>query len=448
MYGVGAIDRSKLELGSEVTSIVMAVAEGKAFCQVKGTYIKLKVKDLGQEVLKPGDHVISKLTKMNKQKISSKFVGKATSLGQLGSQMSEEEKLAESMFLSAQRESKAEIRALKALNEQDGANEGNKEDFGREAVEPSEDDPDEAARQAADLLALDGGHENAMLDDDDSDAEDSDAEEIKKVIDGDQSSGDESQGLEGASDMDDESDEEMESEQDEQNGEAASDESSGDEEAEAKAKKSMLKKRTLKDRVKEEQEIREKEKRMRAETDKPQDIDDFERLLVGNQDESYLWIQYMAFMLDNVGLDAARKVAERAVSSVSMANEQNKLNLWTAFMNLESNFGSPEELASVTKRALEVNDRRKVYMNLIGIYKTSMKYGFIEAIYRQLSKKHGGSLEVWSGYLEFLLEMRHKTKEGAGNAKEVEFSDPKEVLQRALQALPPDQHVNISSKFA
>lgn len=29
----------------------------------------------------------------------------------------------------------------------------------------------------------------------------------------------------------------------------------------------------------------------------------------------------MAFMLDNVGLDAARKVVERATSSVSMASE-------------------------------------------------------------------------------------------------------------------------------
>ena len=47
----------------------------------------------------------------------------------------------------------------------------------------------------------------------------------------------------------------------------------------------------------------------------------------------------MAFMLDNVGLDAARKIAERAVTSISMTSEQNKLNLWTAYMNLESNFG-------------------------------------------------------------------------------------------------------------
>jgi rRNA biogenesis protein RRP5 len=52
---------------------------------------------------------------------------------------------------------------------------------------------------------------------------------------------------------------------------------------------------------------------MRSETEKPKDIDDFERLLMSNKEKSYLWIQYMAFMLDNLGIDAARKVVERAI---------------------------------------------------------------------------------------------------------------------------------------
>ena len=155
----------------------------------------------------------------------------------------------------------------------------------------------------------------------------------------------------------------------------------------------------------------------------------------------------MAFMLDNVGLDAARKIAERAVSSISMTSEQNKLNLWTAYMNLESNFGKQEELEAVTKRALEVNDRRKVYMNLIDIYRSSMKFGYIEIIYRQLTKKFGKSLDIWSGYLEFLLEMRQREKDGHTDHKDFEFGDPKTVLQRSLQALPKDQHVNIISKM-
>lgn len=79
---------------------------------------------------------------------------------------------------------------------------------------------------------------------------------------------------------------------------------------------------------------------MRSSKDTPKDIDDFERLLVANKDQSYLWIQYMAFMLDNLGTEAARKVVERAVKSVTSSNEQDKLNIWTAFMNLESNFGT------------------------------------------------------------------------------------------------------------
>lgn len=31
---------------------------------------------------------------------------------------------------------------------------------------------------------------------------------------------------------------------------------------------------------------------------KPKTQNDFERLLIADQDQSYLWIQYMAFMLD------------------------------------------------------------------------------------------------------------------------------------------------------
>lgn len=72
----------------------------------------------------------------------------------------------------------------------------------------------------------------------------------------------------------------------------------------------------------------------------PHDIDDFERLLISNQDQSYVWIQYMAFMIDKLGMESARKVAERAVTSVSISNEEDKFNIWVAYMNLENNFGT------------------------------------------------------------------------------------------------------------
>ena len=62
-------------------------------------------------------------------------------------------------------------------------------------------------------------------------------------------------------------------------------------------------------------------------------------------------------MLDNLGIESARRVAERAVKSVSISNEEDKFNIWVAYMNLENNFGTKDTMQGVVKRALEVNDR-------------------------------------------------------------------------------------------
>ena len=170
----------------------------------------------------------------------------------------------------------------------------------------------------------------------------------------------------------------------------------------------------------------------------PTSVNDFERLLVADYDQSYLWIQYMAFMLENLDADAARRVAERAVKQVSMTAEDDKLNLWIAYMNLESKFGTEQQLQEVVKRALDVNDRRKVYVQLISIYRANGKVAYVEDIYKKLCKKYFESVEIWAGYIEFLFDMR---------GKDGDFTEPKTILQRALQALPKANHVNIISKF-
>lgn len=75
VYGVGVIDRSSLQVGEEAESIVMAIAEGKAFGQIKGTYIQIKIKGYDAKTkLKVGDHVVSSLKKVTKEKISSEFI--------------------------------------------------------------------------------------------------------------------------------------------------------------------------------------------------------------------------------------------------------------------------------------------------------------------------------------------------------------------------------------
>lgn len=70
----------------------------------------------------------------------------------------------------------------------------------------------------------------------------------------------------------------------------------------------------------------------------------------------------MAFILDKLDLTAARKIAERGVQSISMTAENDKLNMWIAYMNLENQFGTDDSLQEVTKRALKINDSKKVYL--------------------------------------------------------------------------------------
>jgi uncharacterized protein (DUF2225 family) len=98
-------------------------------------------------------------------------------------------------------------------------------------------------------------------------------------------------------------------------------------------------------------------------------------------------------------------------------------------MNLESNFGTQESLEACTKRALEVNDRKKIYLNLVDIYKASKKYEYIEVIYKQLAKKYSNSLDIWAAYIEFLIEIRSKKEDPTHFLlKDVPFSDAKTVL--------------------
>lgn len=50
------------------------------------------------------------------------------------------------------------------------------------------------------------------------------------------------------------------------------------------------------------------------------------------------------------------------------SEEQEKLNVWVAFLNLENMYGTHESLTQVFERALQHNEPLKVYQQLITIY--------------------------------------------------------------------------------
>ena len=76
----------------------------------------------------------------------------------------------------------------------------------------------------------------------------------------------------------------------------------------------------------------------------------------------------------------------------------------------------------MVRRALDVNDKKKVYLQLINIYRTSNKTEYVEDIYKKLCKKYRSSLEMWSSYLEFLFDSRDSPE------SETQFTQPKAIL--------------------
>lgn len=54
--------------------------------------------------------------------------------------------------------------------------------------------------------------------------------------------------------------------------------------------------------------------------------------------------------------------------------EQEKLNVWVALMNLEKLYGAQESLVKVFERTLQQNEPKKVFFQLIGIYTRTDKF--------------------------------------------------------------------------
>ncbi|KAI8601950.1 hypothetical protein EDD21DRAFT_91525 [Dissophora ornata] len=167
----------------------------------------------------------------------------------------------------------------------------------------------------------------------------------------------------------------------------------------------------------------------------PQVAADYERLLLGSPNSSYLWINYMAFQLQLSEISKAREIGQRALKSISFREEQEKMNVWVALMNLENTFGSADTLEEVFKNAVQTCEPKKIYLQLVKIYERSNKIDLATELYNTMTKKFGQSSKVWTGFGHFQL---HHGNLEAG----------RELLQRSLKSLPKRKHIKTISKFA
>jgi rRNA biogenesis protein RRP5 len=106
----------------------------------------------------------------------------------------------------------------------------------------------------------------------------------------------------------------------------------------------------------------------------PESTNDFERVLLGSPNSSYLWIQYMSFQLQLAEIEKAREVAKRALDTINFREEREKLNVWIALMNLENVYGTDESLEGVFRDAARHCEPKTVHLRLASILEESGKH--------------------------------------------------------------------------
>ena len=168
----------------------------------------------------------------------------------------------------------------------------------------------------------------------------------------------------------------------------------------------------------------------------PQSVADFERLLLGQPNSSVLWLSYMAFQLQLSEVTKAREIAERALKTIHIREETEKLNVWVALLNLENTYGSDESLEEVFKQACQYNDSQDIHERLSSIYIQSGKHSKADDLFQATLKKHTQSPDLYINYANFLMT----TLSSPDRARS--------LLPRAMQALPQHTHLSLTSKFA
>nr|CRZ23505.1 Bm2236 [Brugia malayi] len=197
-----------------------------------------------------------------------------------------------------------------------------------------------------------------------------------------------------------------------------------------------------KPKTKEELEL-EKEKKLMARERKileadwiPDNTNDFDRLVTGSPNSSILWIRYITFFLEQNDIDKARAVAERALSVINFREEDEIFNVWTAYLNLEGNFGTSESLKAVFANAVRNTDPLKMYKQMVKIYQKLEKIEEIDDLLEEMLKRfRHDDLDVWFIYGQHLLETKRPDK-------------ARNLMKKAINCLQRKHHVTILSRFA
>ncbi|XP_039492293.1 protein RRP5 homolog [Drosophila santomea] len=222
-----------------------------------------------------------------------------------------------------------------------------------------------------------------------------------------------------------------------QSKEASSDEDEELNEAEtqknAAKKKRLSAKEKAKAEVKEEQRLREIEERNADPKARLETIDQYERLVIAQPNNSISWLKYIAFLLSNTEIEKARDLARRAISTISFRETQELRNMWSALLNMELVYSN--NFDDVLKEALNCNDPLEIYISVVDILKRNKKKDRLSTVLTTILNKYKTELRVWPVAAEAYFWL--------GKSDQVH-----NLLQRALRGLPNQEHIPCIVSFA
>ncbi len=217
---------------------------------------------------------------------------------------------------------------------------------------------------------------------------------------------------------------------------SGSDSDSDSDDSDSAARKASLKKEKAKSKAKSRKNANlEEDLTADLASKAPESTTDFERLLLGSPNSSFLWIQFMSFALQLSDVDKAREIARRALKVINYREEQERMNVWIALLNLENTYGSEETLEATFKEAVQANDGFTMYLKMVNILEAAEKIEAAEEMFVKAKTKYSTTPEFWIEYARFFLRTDQADASRA-------------LLPRAMQALAKRDHTSTITAFA
>ena len=189
------------------------------------------------------------------------------------------------------------------------------------------------------------------------------------------------------------------------------------------------------DKKRREENIRELEARRKAGLIAPRTAPEFEQLVMSSPNSSYVWIQFMAYLIAQGELEKARATAQRALKTIQFREQDEKFNVYMAWLNAENAYGTEESTDEVFKKAMANSSQSKVLKTALDIYETTGKVERAREVSKSLCKLYSDNPESWIRVIRFHL------RQGDAEQAKVHY-------RKSQQALHRRHHVHMSQQAA